>query len=133
MKRKREEDYYSSKRFSSKERKISNDPDGRIRTFSSERDDSKAEFTQNQKFKSSNNIQIYDEYKPCDAAMTFNSGERENTSNAGDSMLSYNTISAEEAQRIHEVLDASNPQYPSTKRNWSQEEIKLLDYAVQQF
>ena len=121
MKRKREEDYYDTQRRSSKERKISNDPDGRIRTYSSERNDSSAEFTQSRKYESANNIQIYDEYRPCDAAMTFNSGDKESASNAGESVLSYNTISAEEAERIHEMLYATNPQFSSTKRNWSQE------------
>lgn len=78
-------------------------------------------------------IQIFDEYRPYDAAMTFNSGDRESSSNAGDSLVSFNLISPEEAERIYKRLESNAVQNTSTKRNWSHDEVKMLEFAVDWF
>lgn len=135
MKRKREaDDYYSSERFSSKERKISNDPEGRVRTLSIERSEPNVDCSVKSKIRRDPNaIQIYDELRPSEGAMTFNSGDKESSSNAGDSIVSFNLISNEEADRIYQRLAAAQNQGVTTKRNWGHDEVKLLEFAVDKY
>ena len=127
---------FSSERLPSKERKISNDPDGRVRTVCIERTSSLDEWSSNRRTsRNVNLIRVHDEYRPNEAAMTFWSGDRDLTSNGDDSsMLSYNLISKEEADRIYQKLAAINLHGNNLiKRNWTNDEIRLLEFAVDKF
>lgn len=65
--------------------------------------------------------------------MTFNNSEKESSSNVDDTMVSFNLINQDEAEMIFQKLSCQNDQNLPSKRNWTHDEIKLLDFAVDHF
>jgi len=67
--------------------------------------------------------------------MAYSSADKEITSNGDDtSMMSCNLITKEEADRIYQRLVMLNMHsINNIKRNWTSEELKLLEFAVDKF
>ena len=135
MKRKRtEDDFCPDERFGSKERKISNDPEGRIRTDSMESRNSRSHFGLRKSAKNINFVNELNTVNPIDNAMIYSSQERDMSSSLVDSSLSLNLITAERANEIRDqLLVSTSHSSANSKRNWSSDEVKLLDFTIDRF
>lgn len=143
MKRKRDtRDYASYERSSSKERKISNEYDGRIRTDSAERIE--ASYPARDKPKTMGDpMKVIETYQINNNMLSFSSQERDMSSHLAESMSIHaeNPINIarysqeglqyrRSSQNAYEESCFSDSQNSQLKRNWTNDEIKLLDYAV---
>ena len=129
MERKRiANNYYTSpQRFNSKERKISNDPEGRVRTLSREKDN--FDFQNGMHRKVESNINILDEFRPNDEGSATDYMDKEVSSIANETIYSFSLISKDQAKELINKVNNANYGY-SSKRKWTQDEVQLLDYAV---
>lgn len=133
MDRKRRADggsYNSAERVSSKERKISNDYDGRLTMRESHNFGSSDYLNYNCV---PNSIQVLEDYQPEGGNHLDLGMDKETQSNAAETVFSFCQISSTEADRIRQSQMLKLGNGFQGRRKWTKDEIKLLDYAVKTY